>query len=188
MAMEPDDTGRDPASLDPLPNLPGPVPIWVWLLVVLSGAIAIFSAHTALTKNQLYWESETARETLSHDKSRLEANVTDLKQQLDQANAARQDTVNALNQSRADTQTALGQIKDLQGKVTNLEAKLTTAETNAKQASDAKDALAADVERLKHELADTQKKLAAAQADLAQVQAQNQSPPPAPATQQPPVR
>jgi hypothetical protein len=41
---------------------------------------------------------------------------------------------------------------------------------------------------LKQELADTQKKLAAAQADLAQVQAQNQSPPPAPATQQPPVR
>ena len=185
MAIEPDETDRDPAPIDPLPNLPGPVPIWVWLLVVLSGAIAIFSAHTALTKNQLYWESESAREALSHDKSRLEANVTDLKQQLDQANAARQDTANALNQSRADTQTALGQIKDLQAKVTSLEAKLTTAETNAKQASDAKEALTADVERLKQELADTQKKLAAAQADL--VQAQNQSPPAAPAPQQPPV-
>jgi chromosome segregation ATPase len=178
MALD-DDREIDPASAEPRTRNPGPVPAWVWLLVVACGAVALFSGHTALRKNQLYGESETARETLLAERNRLEANFRDMKQQVEQAIASRQETTNALNQSRSDTQTALGQIKDLQGKVTDLEAKLTTAETNARQANDAKTALAADVERLKRELAETQKKLAEAQAALAQEQAQNQTQPPA---------
>jgi chromosome segregation ATPase len=161
---------------DPLQNDAGPPPLWVWLLVVFLGAATAFSAHTALTKNQLYWESETVRDALVHDKSRLEANVTDLKQQVDQANAAREETANALKQSRTDTETASNQITDLQNKINDLDTKLNAAQADAKQANAAKDTVTAEVDRLKTELADTQKKLAAAQADLAQVQAQNQQP------------
>jgi chromosome segregation ATPase len=161
---------------DPLQNSAGPPPLWVWLLVVALGAATAFSAHTALTKNQLYWESETAREALVHDKSRLEANVSDLKQQIDQANAAREETANALKQSRTDTETASNQITDLQNKINDLDTKLNAAQADAKQANAAKDTVTSEVDRLKAELADTQKKLAAAQADLAQVQAQNQQP------------
>ena len=166
----------DMTEQDPSPNSAGPPPLWVWLLVVILGAATAFSVHTALTKNQLYWESETARDTLVHDKSRLEANVTDLKQQVDQANAAREETANALKQSRADTETASNQITDLQNKINDLDTKLKAALADAKQANAAKDIATAEADRLKAELADTQKKLAAAQADLAQVQAQNQQP------------
>jgi peptidoglycan hydrolase CwlO-like protein len=166
----------DPTERDLVPSGSGPAPLWVWLLVVVLGAATAFSTHSALTKNQLYWESETAREALVQDKSRLEANVTDLKQQVDQANAAREETANALKQSRADTETAHNQITDLQNKINDLDTKLNAAQADAKQANAAKDMITAEVDRLKTELADTQKKLAAAQADLAQVQAQNQQP------------
>jgi chromosome segregation ATPase len=171
MTMPSDMPERDPSY-----GSVGPAPLWVWLLVVILGAATAFSAHTALSKNQMYWESETAREALSHDKSRLEANVTDLKQQIDQANAAREETANSLKQSRADTETASKQITDLQNKINDLDAKVTAAQADAKQANAAKDAASGEVDKLKTELADTQKKLSAAQADLAQVQAQNQQP------------
>jgi chromosome segregation ATPase len=174
MAMHSDTTERDPSGFSP-----GPTPVWVWLLVVAFGAAAVFGGYAALSKNQLYWESETAREALVHDKSRLEANVTDLKQQLDQATAQKEETANALKQSRADTETASAQIGELQAKANDLESKLAAAEADAKQANAAKDALSSDLERLKVELADTQKKLAAAEADLAQAKSQSQLTPPA---------
>jgi chromosome segregation ATPase len=176
MAMHSDTTEGGPSGFRP-----GPTPVWVWLLVVAFGSAALFGGYTALSENQLYWESETAREALAHDKSRLEANVSDLKQQLDQANAQNEATANALKQSRADTETASAQIGELQAKANDLESKLAAAEANAKQANAAKDDLSGDLERLKAELADTQKKLAAAEADLARAkqQAQSQLTPPA---------
>jgi peptidoglycan hydrolase CwlO-like protein len=164
----------DMPERDPLPFSGGPAPLWVWLLVVVLGAATAFSVHTALSKNQMYWESETARDGLAHDKNRLEANVTDLKQQVDQANQSREETANSLKQSRADTETASKQITDLQNKVNDLDTKLNAALADAKQANATKDTVTGEVDRLKAELADTQKKLAAAQADL--VQAQNQQP------------
>ena len=109
----------------------GPTPVWVWLLVLVLGALAVFGGYAAATKNQLYWESESAREALTNEKSRLAANVSDLKQQLDQANGAKDKSAAALAQSRADTETASAQISDLQGQVGDLKGKLSDLQTKA---------------------------------------------------------
>jgi len=183
----------------PRGGIPGLLVFWLWLLVVAFGALAIFSGYTALSKNQLYWESELARQTLEKDKVRLEANVADLKLQLDQVNKAQQETASALKQSRANTETASAKITDLQGQVSDLQAKtetqenklaaaqddangleskLAAAEVDAKQAAAGKAAAEQEVETLKRQLADTQKKLDTALA--AQSVQQTESPSPVP--------
>lgn len=175
-------TGSDPAVSNP-----GPTPFWVWILVLVLGALAVLGGYTALSKNQLYLDSETARQALASDKDRLVANVSSLKQQLEQANTLKEQTDAALKQSRADTAAASTQISDLQGQVSDLQAKVKTlesglaaAEDNAKQVTSAKDVLALYVENLKSRLDETQKKLDAALAELAQAQQQIQSQPAAP--------
>ncbi len=190
---EPMTMQSDPAFMTDAPSgsEPGPTPVWVWLLVVAFGALAIFGGYAALSRNQQYWESETARQTLTAEKSRLTADVSDLRQQLDQANSSKEASATALAQSRADTETASKQISDLQGqisklqgqvselqaKATDLESKLAAAETATKTATTAR-------EGLERDLTATQKKLDAALADLSQAQKQSQSqlaPPAAPA-------
>ena len=177
---------------EPTGSSPGPAPLWVWLFVLALGAIAIYSGYSALTTHQLYQEAETARVALARDKDRLEANASDLKQQLDQANKRNDATESALKQSRADTAAASAQIGDLQGQVVKLqgqvndlqaktgtlESAVTTAEANSKGATTAKETLQSEVDSLKGELAVTQKKLDEALADLAR--ARPQPAPPAP--------
>jgi len=160
-------------------------PLWVWLVMIALGAIAIYAGYEALGRNQLYQEAESARAALARDKDRLQANAVDLNRQLDDANRRNDATEAALKQSRADTAAASAQINDLQGQVTKLQGQVTdlqgkaatlegaaaTADADAKQATVA---LQKEVESLKAELAETQKKLAAA---LAQ-QTPGATPPP----------
>ena len=153
-------------------------PLWIWLVVLALGAIAIYASYEALDRNQLYQEAERARAALARDKDRLQANANDVNRQLDEANKRTEATEAALKQSRADTGAASGQINDLQGQVTKLQGQVTdlqgkaataegasaSADAKAKQATVA---LQAEVDSLKAELAETQKKLTAALADLA---------------------
>jgi chromosome segregation ATPase len=178
---------------DPTVSTPGPAPFWVWLLVLGLGALALFAGYTALSNNQLYYDAETARQALARDKDRLAANVSDLKQQLEEANASRKQTETALTQSRADTAAASAQISDLQGqvgelqtKIKGLESSVATAETTAKEAAEARGALTREVATLKGQLGEAQKKLDATLADLAAARQQVQSPP-APASAPPPA-
>ena len=162
---------------EPTPNA---TPLWVWLVVLALGAIAIYASYEALGRNQLYQEAEKARAAVTRDKDRLQANANDLNRQLDEANKRTDATEAALKQSRADTAAASGQINDLQrqvtklqGQVTDLQGKTATAESAAASADDkAKQstvALQAEVDSLKAELAETQKKLTTA-LDLARAQ------------------
>jgi len=164
----------------------GPTPFWVWLLVLALGALAVYGGYTALSNYQRYYDTETLRQALARDKDRLEANVADLKQQLEQADKAKSEAEAALKQSRADTETASGQINDLQGQISAHQAKLKTmesalaaAESNAKQAVDAKQALEKEVESLKSRLNEIQTKLDSALSNLTQAQKQSQSKNPA---------
>jgi chromosome segregation ATPase len=167
----------------------GPTPFWVWLLVLALAALAVYGGYTALSNYQLYYDTETARQGLARDKDRLEANVADLKQQLEQSGKAKGKVEAALKQSRADTQTASSQINDLQGQISAHQAKartmetaLAAAEAKAKQAVDAKAKLEQEVEGLKSRLNEIQTKLDSALSDLTQAQQQSQSKSPAAAT------
>jgi chromosome segregation ATPase len=149
-------------------------PIWVWLIVLALGAIAIYAGYEALGRNQLYLEAESARAALARDKDRLQANANDLNRQLDEADKRTEATEAALKQSRADTAAASGQINNLQSQVTKLQGQVTelqgkaatlegaaaTEDANAKQATVT---LQKEVESLKAELAETQRKLTAQQ-------------------------
>ena len=48
-------------------------PIWVWLIVLALGALAIYAGYEALGRNQLYQQAEGARAALARDKDRLRA-------------------------------------------------------------------------------------------------------------------
>jgi peptidoglycan hydrolase CwlO-like protein len=164
------------------------MPLWIWLVVLGLGALAIYAGFEALGRDQLYQEAEKARAALARDKDHLQANATDLNRQLDDANKRNDATEAALKQSRADTAAASGQIADLQAQVTKLQGQVTdlqgkaasaegavvTADANSKQATGV---LQKEVDSLKAELAETQKKLAVALATAPQ-----QSPKPPPAT------
>jgi chromosome segregation ATPase len=168
---------------------PGPVPPWVWLLVLALGALAGYSGYTALSKHQLYLEGETTRQELAQQRDRLQADVADLKQQLEQANRMKEDVDTALKQSRANTDAASAQIGDLQGQIGDLqqragslEAAVKAAEERASQATTAKDGVDREMAGLKSQLAEVQKKLDAALADLAKERKQvSPTPVPAPA-------
>ncbi len=156
-------------------------PLWIWLVVLGLGALAIYAGFEALGRDQLYQEAEKARAALARDKDHLQANATDLNRQLDDANKRNDATEAALKQSRADTAAASGQIADLQAQVTKLQGQVTdlqgvaaAAEANAKQATAP---LQKEVDGLKAELAEKQKKLEAALADLATAQQQSPKPP-----------
>jgi len=150
-------------------------PIWVWLIVLALGALAIYAGYEALGRNQLYQRAEGARAALASDKDRLQANAIDLNRQIDDANKRIEATEAALKQSRADTGAASAQIGDLQAQVTKLQGQVTDLQSKAQGAAaeadaSAKQATAAlqkEVDSLKAELAETQKKLTAALADLA---------------------
>jgi chromosome segregation protein len=160
---------------DPLTETtPPPPPLWVWLLVLGLGALALYSGYTALTKHQLYLEGQTVLNDLTLQRDRLQANVSDLKQQVDQANKSKEEVENALKQSRANTESASAQISDLQTqvgdlqqKIASLQAAVKAADDRANQAVAAKDAADKELTTLKTQLADTQKKLKSTQAELA---------------------
>jgi peptidoglycan hydrolase CwlO-like protein len=160
-------------------------PLWIWLVVLGLGTLAIYAGYEALGRNQLYQEAEAARATLARDKDRLQANAVDLNRQLDDANKRNEATEAALKQSRADTAAASGQISDLQGQVTKLQGQVTDLQSKADGAAAAADASAKqatvslqnEVESLKAELVETQKKLTAALADLASAKQQSPNPP-----------
>jgi chromosome segregation ATPase len=160
---------------DLIPDAPEPGSaagsVWLWLLVVAFGLVAAAAGYSALSKSQLYWESEAAREALQGDKSRLEANIADVKQQLTQANTSKEETENALRQSRADTETALTQIGQLQTQVNELEKKRTAAAAETSQAKDARATAEDEAGRLKDELKATQAKLDGANASLGEMHA-----------------
>ena len=163
----------DPMTGSPDGN-PSPAPLWVWLLVLTLGALAGYSGYTALSKHQLYLEGEAIRQELAQQRDRLQANVADLKQQLEQANRTKDDVETALKQSRANTDAASAQIGDLQGQVgdlqqkaVSLEAAVKAAEERASQATAAKEGADREIAGLKSQLADAQKKLKTALADLA---------------------
>ena len=156
-------------------------PLWIWLVVLGLGALAIYAGFEALGRDQLYQEAEKARAALARDKDHLQANATDLNRQLDDASKRNDATEAALKQSRADTAAASGQIADLQAQVTKLQSQVTdlqgvaaAAEANTKQATAP---LQKEVDGLKAELAEKQKKLEAALADLAAAQQQGAKPP-----------
>jgi hypothetical protein len=70
-------------------------------------------------------------------------------------------------------------VGELQTKIKGLESSVVTAETIAKEAAEARAALTREVETLKGQLGEAQKKLDATLADLAAARQQAQSPPPA---------
>ena len=100
-------TPENALTTGPSSGGPAPTPLWVWLLVLALAVLAIYGGYTAVSNYQRYYDTETARQAIAVDKDRLEANVTDLKQQVEQANKAKADVETALKQSRADTQTAV---------------------------------------------------------------------------------
>jgi chromosome segregation ATPase len=166
----------------------GRVPLWVWLLVLALGALAVYGGYIAVANYQLYYDAETARQALARDKDRLEANVADLKRQAENADKARTAAENALKQSHADTKTASDQVDDLQGqlgaaqgKIKTMEDAVAAAESKAKQATEAKAALEKEVDSLKSRLSEIQIKLDKALSDLAAAQRQGQTPPATPA-------
>jgi chromosome segregation ATPase len=165
----------------------GQTPFWVWLFVLGLAALAVYGGYMAVSNYQRYYDTETARQGLARDKDRLEANVADLKQQLEQSGKAKGKVEAALKQSRADTQTASGQINDLQdqlkaaqAKMKSLEEATAAAESTAKQATDAKAALEKEVEGLKSQLNEIQTKLDQTVADLTQAQSKSQAAKPQP--------
>jgi peptidoglycan hydrolase CwlO-like protein len=164
-------------------------PIWVWLIVLALGALAIYAGYEALGRNQLYQQAEGARAALARDKDRLQANATDLYRQLDDGNKRIEATEAALKQSRADTAAASTQIAGLQAQVTKLQGQVTDLQSKAQGAAAEADAsakqatvaLQKEVDSLKAELAETQKKLTAALADLANTKQPGPTAPAAPA-------
>lgn len=177
-------TPENALMTDPSSGGPTPTPLWVWLLVLALAVLAIYGGYTAVSNYQRYYDTETARQAIAVDKDRLEANVTDLKQQVEQANKAKADVETALKQSRADTQTASDQVGDLQGqlaaaqnKVKSLEENAAAAEAKAKQAVDAKAALEKEVESLKGKLNEIQTKLDQTLSDLTNAQKQSKTAP-----------
>jgi peptidoglycan hydrolase CwlO-like protein len=179
-------------ALTPAPrsDARGQTPLWVWLLVLVLAALAIYGGYTAASNYQRYYDTETAREALARDKDRLEANLSDLKRQTDAANKARSDAETALKQSRADTQTASEQIGDLRGQlakaqdtIKSQEDSIAAAEAKAKKAADAKAALEKEVEALKSKLNEIQTKLDQTVSDLTKAQQQSTSQPAEPPAQ-----
>jgi chromosome segregation ATPase len=177
-------TPENALTTDPRSEVPGPTPLWVWLLVLALAGLAVYGGYKAVSNYQLYYDTETARKAIASDKDRLDANVTDLKQQVDQASKAKGALETALKQSRADTQTAADQVDDLQrqlgttqDKIKSLEESAAAAEAKAKQAVDAKAALEKEVESLRNKLNDIQTKLDQTLTDLTKAQKQSQSPP-----------
>lgn len=172
-------TENEPSFIDtPAPGQP--IPFWVWLLVVTLGGIAAYATYEAMSARHLYHEGERLRGELAQQRDRLQANVTDLNRQVEQANRVRGEVENALKQSRADTEAASTQITELQKQVSDqqrqiadLEKARDTALGSGKDAAEAKaaaDKQIGDLEKetaaLKKQVADMQKKLNAALADL----------------------
>lgn len=160
----------------------GPAPLWVWLLVLVLAALAIYAGYTAVSNYQLYYDTDTARQAIARDKDRLEANVADLQQQVESANKARTEAENALKQSRADTETASEQVSNLQSelstaqdKIKSLESAASEAREKAEQATVAKAALEKEVEGLKSKLNEIQTKLDQTLSDLTKAQEQSKS-------------
>ncbi len=177
-------TPENALTTGPSSEGPGPAPLWVWLLVLALSALAVYGGYTAVSNYQRYYDAETARKAVAVDKDRLEANVTDLKQQVDEANKAKGNLESALKQSEANTQTAADQVSDLQkqlgaaqDKIKSLEESTAAAEGKAKQAVDAKAALEKEVEGLKSKLNEIQSKLDQTLSDLTNAQKQSQSKP-----------
>jgi chromosome segregation ATPase len=174
--MEPD---LEP-MLPPEPRTGSPAPLWVWLLVMGLGAVAVYSGYTALSARQQYLEGEHIRTDLAQQRDRLKANIADLTRQVEQANRSRDEVDNALKQSRANTESSSRQIADLQKQMGDLqqrasdldrgradiEAARDTALADAKAANEAKDSSAKEIASLKAQLAAAQKKLNQALADL----------------------
>lgn len=187
--MEPE---YDPALMTE-PRAGAPAPLWVWLLVVALGAISAYAVYAAMSEHQLYLQGESVRVDLAQERDRLKANVADLGRQVEQANRSRSDVENALKQSRANTESASAQIGDLQGQVGqmrektgDLERARSAAEASTKEAVSAKEALEREVTALKGQLAQTQKKLNAALADLTKERQQiSPAPVPPPASPKP---
>lgn len=166
--------------LPPEPRTGSPAPLWVWLLVMGLGAVAVYSGYTALSARQLYLEGEHIRTDLAQQRDRLKANIADLSRQVEQANRARDEVDNALKQSRANTEAASAQLGDLQKQVgdlqqrasdfdrsrSELEAARDAALADAKAAHETKDNSAKEIVALKAQLAAAQKKLNQALADL----------------------
>jgi chromosome segregation ATPase len=177
-------TPENALTPNPSATVPGPAPAWVWLLFIALIGFAIYAGYTAVSNYQLYFDTETARQAVARDRDRLEANLSDLKQQAESAIKARNETQNALEQSRADTKTASDQITDLQAQlgkaqdtIKSLESSAAAAEAKAQQATDAKAALEKEVEGLKSKLNEIQSKLDQTLSDLTNAQQQSQSQP-----------
>ncbi len=174
--MEPD---LEP-MLPPEPRTGSPAPLWVWLLVMGLGAVAVYSGYTALSARQLHLEGEHIRTDLTQQRDRLKANIADLSRQVEQANRSRDEVDNALKQSRANTESSSRQISDLQKQVGDLQQRATdldrgradleaardAAIAESKTANETKESSAKEIASLKAQLAAAQKKLNQALADL----------------------
>jgi chromosome segregation ATPase len=186
---------------------PGPAPFWVWLLVLVLVALTVYAGYFALSKRQLYYDGEATRRTLAMDKARLSSSLSELRQQLEQAGAARAETDAAMQKLRETADAAAAQVADLQSQVSANEDKIKSlrdeasaaretakqataakaaqesdaagAKDAAKQATAAKAALESEVEGLKGRLNEIQSKLDSALKDLTSAQEESQSQGPA---------
>ena len=183
--------------------------LWLWAIVLLLAGAVAYVAHTAKTANQLRSAIEAAHDALATENGRLEANLSDLRRQLELAEVNATQSKDALNQSRADIDAASDKVAELQKWVKALESQLATARSEAEAAaaaramdvarlegtsksSAARNAeLAQEIENLGGKLSDATQKLSAANAEIERLKAEVQTlksapaPAPAPATPDP---
>jgi chromosome segregation ATPase len=160
----------------------GRTPAWIWLLILVLIGFAGYAGYMAISKHTEAFDVERARQALARDKTQLQQKMTDLEARAAQADKAKTAAEHALKQSRADTETASTQIKDLQGQVAALNDKIKAlqgeaedAEKRAKAATQAKDKLAKEVEDLRGRLSEIQTKLDSAVSDLTSAQEQSKT-------------
>lgn len=119
-------------------------PLWLWAIVLVLAGTAGYAGYLTHTAREQLASLEGAQRTLAADKDRLDANLRDARQKLEQAARTETALEAALKQSRADTETASEQVRDAQARMKSLQDEIDAARKSAAASTTELERLSAD--------------------------------------------
>lgn len=119
-------------------------PWWLWAIVLILAGTAGYASFLTNNARQQLASAESEQHTLAGDNDRLEANLRDARQKLEDASRTERALDAALKQSRTDTQAANEQVREAQAQVKALQDKLDAARKAAATSKTEVERLSAD--------------------------------------------